>query len=143
MRVLRIMSCFGTQTDTNLLDIFEGLRRKIISPLDAFVEQGILNRANPLVIFTHIIISPEVSDGMSVDKRQDTHLEIGQFLGEKLELSCKISELSQARRRSVTLSFISLACNQANSAGPTTALGKGDTSYFTGFVLKTSYYQII
>ena len=37
MRVLPILSCFGTQTDINLLEIFKGLRSGIISALDPFV----------------------------------------------------------------------------------------------------------
>ena len=117
-RMLRILLCFGMQRDINLLEIFEGLRSRIISALGPFVEQGILNIDVPLVISAHNIIKEEVYDIISVDKRQAIPLKMGKFLGDKLELSFKVSKLSYEGMRSMTSCLISLTCNQVNSMQP-------------------------
>lgn len=52
LNVLHILSLFGTQTEVALLDILEGFQPGIASSIDNFIEQGILDRAGGIVMFT-------------------------------------------------------------------------------------------
>ena len=44
-RVLRILSCFGIQTDLPLLQVLEVFEEGMTSQIDEFIDQGILDRA--------------------------------------------------------------------------------------------------
>lgn len=126
LRVLRIISCFGIQACVSLLEILEDFQGGLIAAVNPFVQQGILDKAGPLVIFAHDLIQQEIYEGIPSGERSNLHLEIGQFLRKQLELATTIGmeQLSlddrtfYAGRRSITSSLLSLACDQINSSGP-------------------------
>merc|ERR1712194_195009 len=101
--------------------------------LDTFVEKGILDRAGPIIIFTHDLIQQGAYEGMPLDERHKLHLEIGLFLGSISSIDCSLAveplstvieqlQLNDSTffvGRSMTSSLLSLACDQINTAGPT------------------------
>lgn len=124
LQVLRVLACFGSSSCMELLGILEGFQSGIIAMVDAFVEQGILDRAGPLVIFAHDLIQQEIYEEMSADERLNLHMDIGQYLGKQLEVTIGMGQLSfkdhafYAGMWNMTSSLISLACDQINDAGP-------------------------
>jgi len=157
-RALQIISSFGIQTDISLLKCLENFQEGIVSSLDTFVEMGILDRAGPLVIFTHDLIQKEADEIMSLADRQKLYLDIGMFLGEQAnnENSARISsaaadlgDLQLADReffagKSMTSSLISLACDQIGSVGLDMVRDEGQRIKFATWNLqsgKQSYHQ--
>jgi len=123
-RVLQILSCFGIQTDTTLLQYLENFQNGIVCSTDDFIEQGILDRAGPIVIFTHDLIQQAVYESMSLNERKSLHLDIGQFLGERANIDDsatsdpETSNLDRLQLDTPESSLISIACDQIDFAGP-------------------------
>ncbi|KAL9189379.1 hypothetical protein ACHAXT_009054 [Thalassiosira profunda] len=130
-RVLRILSCFGMHSDLSLLRILEKFEAGIVSALDDFVEQGILDRAGPIFMFAHDLILQAVYESVPMAEREVLHLELGEFLVTvaAADESTSIDQLTSGLGtmnlhdweffggQSISASIISLACDQLNSAG--------------------------
>eukprot|EP00581_Thalassiosira_minuscula_P013902 CAMPEP_0183713508 /NCGR_PEP_ID=MMETSP0737-20130205/8330_1 /TAXON_ID=385413 /ORGANISM="Thalassiosira miniscula, Strain CCMP1093" /LENGTH=677 /DNA_ID=CAMNT_0025942297 /DNA_START=84 /DNA_END=2114 /DNA_ORIENTATION=+ len=54
--VLKVLSCFGIQTDISLLEVLEQFQKGMIASLKDFFDKGILDQAGPILIFTHDLI---------------------------------------------------------------------------------------
>ncbi|KAL9181842.1 hypothetical protein ACHAXT_012185 [Thalassiosira profunda] len=131
-RSLQILSLFGTQTDYSLLQLLEKFQGGIVSSLDTFIEQGILDRAGPIFLFTHDLIQQAAFESIPLAERPKLRLLLGEFLGEKanIDISSEQEPLSRGMDklpseddvffmgRSMTSSLISLACDQVNFARP-------------------------
>jgi len=132
-RVLQVLSCFGIQTDTFLLEILEDLQQGIISSLDTLVDKGILDRAGGIVIFTHDLILQAAYESIPMEQRKMLHLQVGEYLGVLAteKATGTIENVSKNLRqlnikdtvfhmgcKSLTSSLVSLACDQLNIAGP-------------------------
>jgi len=124
MSVLQILSCFGIQTDMSLLQVLSNFQEGMIS-LDDFDERGILDRAGPIVQFTHDLILQAVYEGMSDDKRRSLHLELGEYLGANASELSSMEPLTSVTThqtaffagRELTSSLVSLACDQIDFCG--------------------------
>jgi len=100
--ILRIISCFGIQTDVSLLHHLDSCRQagrhngrvgQLVSSagdtevegmmveIEQFCDMGILDRAGPIIMFTHDLILEAVYESMSLAERQRLHLAIGECLG--------------------------------------------------------------
>jgi predicted ATPase len=127
-RMLRILSCFGTQTNSTLLGILENLQNGIFPSIDFFIDRGILDRAGPIVIFTHDLIQQVVYESMDLDHRSALHLEIGEYLGgqSRIDESIALTGMGQLQLkeqefysgRNLASHLVCIACDQIGTAGP-------------------------
>lgn len=128
-QVLRTLSCFGVQSDLPLIQILDKQKPewKISSSLDGLIDSGILDRAGPIVRFTHDLIQQTVYESMPIDRRKTHHLELGELLAAEANFDSSIEAesaiMGQIQQddtffsgRSMSSSLISIACDQINSA---------------------------
>jgi len=121
MSVLQVLSCFGIQTDMPLLQVLSDFQEDMLS-LDDFVEKGILDRAGPIVLFTHDLILQAVYEGMPQNRRESLHLELGEYLGARASELSSMEPLTSITSHQkaffagsqLTSSLVSLACDQIN-----------------------------
>jgi len=131
----QILSCFGTQTETDLLQILEKYQQGIMLSLDMFIEKGILDQAGGIFIFTHDLIQQAVYESMSMDKRRQLHLDLGRHLGSIANINATLTidsgdgdngqvQLEPVNDHvffsgiSMTSHLICLACDQVDCVGP-------------------------
>lgn len=127
-QTLRVLSCFGTQTDDTLLHILERFHEGIRASIDGYVEMGILDRAACIVVFAHDLIRDAVYGSMSASEQASHHLRLGEFLGELVDGSvesvteglglCDLRDQEFFLGRGMTSSLLSIACDQINSVDP-------------------------
>jgi len=128
-RVLQILACFGIQVDIPLARILEKFERGLISSLDSLIERGILDRAGPLIMFSHDLIQLEVSTMLPPEEQKALHLELGELLGSvanidtSVEIDTAVNGMDQIELndtffagRSMSSHLICLACDQINIA---------------------------
>ena len=139
LQCLRIISCFGIQVQSDLLELLEGFR---LAPQGGFkphlrnlVDQGIIEIVgySTIVVFSHDLIQEQVYEGIPVKERQQLHSDIGISLGSKtsLDVSCEhktidaaieqlyLSDVSDNEDSFIDVSsLVSIATSQINNAGP-------------------------
>jgi predicted ATPase len=79
---LIMASCFGSQINMAIMDLLDGLRgvTHISNNLDLGVEEGILEKAGPLYMFSHNSLQHTVYEITPKNKRNQLHLDIGSTL---------------------------------------------------------------
>jgi predicted ATPase len=79
---LIIASCFGSQINMPIMDLLDGLRgvTHISKNLDIGVEEGILEKAGPLYMFSHNSLQHTVYEITPQNRRNQLHLDIGSTL---------------------------------------------------------------
>jgi len=121
--VLKILSCFGIQTDAPLLGVLEFFQSGMMSTMKEFDDKGILHRSGEKWMFAHDLIQQAAYEGMSLAEQRSLHLRVGQYLG-------KI-----ATRRKADSCFLSSACDQVNFAGVDFIKEKGQKQKFANWNL--------
>mmetsp|Transcript_4493 Transcript_4493/g.9952 ORF Transcript_4493/g.9952 Transcript_4493/m.9952 type:complete len:1333 (+) Transcript_4493:111-4109(+) len=125
--VLQILSCFGIQTDINLLKVLEKFQEGMVSSVKEFLDRGILDQAGPILMFTHDLILQTVNEGMPLNRRRLLHLRIGEYIGtvantdvstgNLVKSDIDISEQIFYAGNLEASSLITLACDQIDFAG--------------------------
>lgn len=79
---LIMASCFGTQINMPIMELLEGLRgvTNVGANLDIGVEEGILEKAGPLYMFSHNSLQQTVYGITPQNSRNQLHLDIGSTL---------------------------------------------------------------
>ena len=79
---LIITSCFGSQINVPIMELLDGLRgvTHITDSLNIGVEEGILEKAGPLYMFSHNSLQRTVYEITPQHKRNQLHLDIGSML---------------------------------------------------------------
>lgn len=138
---LTLVSCFGSQTDISLLQYLEQIEEGLISSIDTFVNEGILNQIGPIISFgernitklsclsslllcftltqyfcleAHDLIEEEVYNSMTMADKRSLHLKLGEYLGSRAS-QLQLRGLEFFGGMSITSSLISIACDQINS----------------------------
>ena len=138
LQSLRVISCFGIQSQISLLRLLDGSsqapRGGIDSSLSYLVKVGIIERAGPLIMFSHDLIQEQVYENIPFQQRQYLHYNIGTFLGSNTSIDTPSSQIEAIeagveqiyisergnRVDSIlsTCSLMSIATDQINHAGP-------------------------
>lgn len=79
---LIVASCFGSQINVPIIELLDGLRgvTNIGANLDRAVEEGILEKAGPLYMFSHNSLQRTVYEITPQNSRNQLHLDIGSTL---------------------------------------------------------------
>lgn len=127
-RKLHILSCFGTQIHSTILEFLESFQSGIFSSIDIFIDKGILDRAGPIIMFTHDLIQQTVYESMDLDQQRSLHLNIGQFLcgksriDESLVLTgmgqLQLTEEKYTAEKNSASHLVCIACDHFGTAGP-------------------------
>lgn len=128
LNILQILSCFGVQSDVQVLRLLERFQKGITNSLPVFVDKGILEQAGPVVMYCHDLIQQACYESMTLLERQALHLKLGECIGtlaseQHSDPLTSMSQLNLSEKeffggRSMTSSLISLACDQIDYANP-------------------------
>ena len=79
LNCLTMASCFGLQINMPIMELLDGLRgvTQISNNLDIGVEEGILEKAGPLYMFSHNSLQQTVYEITPKSSRNQLHLDIG------------------------------------------------------------------
>mmetsp|Transcript_29350 Transcript_29350/g.63181 ORF Transcript_29350/g.63181 Transcript_29350/m.63181 type:complete len:1300 (-) Transcript_29350:155-4054(-) len=137
IQCLRIISCFGIQVQSDLLELLEDFK---LAPQGGFksclhdlVNQGIIEVDSTLIVFAHDLIQEQVYEGIPLKERRQLHCDIATFLSSRTSLDFNsaneridtvmsqlgLSDGTDSGDSSIdTSSLISTATSQINNAGP-------------------------
>ena len=114
---LIMASCFGSQINLPIMELLDGLRgvTNVRANLDIGVEEGILEKAGPLYMFSHNSLQQTVYEITPQNSRNQLHLDIGSMLISKSACAPKevIEELF-----SVALSHINRSLPSGENGQP-------------------------
>lgn len=137
LQCLRIISCFGIQVQASILDLLDNFCQAPKGDFESYLcgleDQGILEIADPLVVFAHDLIQQQVYESMALKERRQLHLDIGIYLGSKTSLDASsqnqpidvaieqlfLSDVTDTEDISIGKStLVSIATSQINNASP-------------------------
>ncbi|KAL7535170.1 LOW QUALITY PROTEIN: hypothetical protein ACHAXR_008832 [Thalassiosira sp. AJA248-18] len=127
---LRLLSCIGMKVHKSIIQYLgncshlEGARG-IASSLPIFINAGILESSDSIIVFSHDLIRQQVYDGVASDQRQKMHLSIGICLGSKTSFDThpieagREHDIKEERQEGPAVSpqsLVQIATNHVNKA---------------------------